>query len=91
MMAERWELRDSEGNVTGIVRDSKLNARSDYALYRDRAVRREYDGDGVCRVDVETRKHRLRREWELHEDGRQTLRYYWRRVRVPWIIWATFS
>lgn len=75
----------------GIVREAKLTPIADYALYRDRSIQRQYDGDGVLRFESETRKHGLRREWELEECGRQTIRHYWRWLRVPWIIWATFS
>lgn len=77
MKEEKFYLVDEDGRV-GIVRDSKLNAREDHFLYADRAVTHTYGKHGLHRVVV---------QWA----DRSSVKHYWRRLRVPWIVWAMFS
>ena len=87
-MSEKWYMEDEDGKW-GVVRDSSLNARSDYMLYVDRSVRREYE-HGELVYEAERRKHGLSRVWEAGDNG-GTIRYFWYHLRVPRIAWAMFS
>lgn len=78
-----------EGDLFGIVCDSTVNSHSDYMLYVDRSVRREYE-HGELVYEAERRKHGLTRVWVVGKNGGK-IRYYWYRLRVPWIAWAMFS
>lgn len=76
-----WILmgRDDHGNaVMGRVRGAVLNSREDRFIYRDRSVTHTYGKHGLRRVIV---------QWS----DRSTVRHYWRRLRVPWVVWAMFS
>jgi hypothetical protein len=73
----RYHLVDEDGREY-VVRDSKLNDREDLFIYADRSVRTTYAKHGLRRVVV---------QWV----DRSTVRHYWRRMRVPWIVWAMFS
>lgn len=65
-MSEHHVMVDDEGREW-VVRDSTLNARSDYMLYATHPIRREYDHGVLC-YEAERRKHGLVRVWQMESE-----------------------